>query len=969
MTFTINFERLSVVAITMVLSLVVNASESRKSSVRNDQTLATWKKDAEVRNHPTSGKTRFITIKNKKKLQRQKGQNRADSISESYGAAFGLTNPAKELKLKKQTRHDDSVTTYRYQQQYKGIPVIGAELVAGVDALDQLNFISGETALNLALNVEPELTSEQAQDISLNAVAKWYRIKPEKLLSNTPELSIFKPDMISPNTMPARVVWKLTISAEEINELIFVDAISGSIMFHLNQIHSVLNRSTYSADNTTVFQATLICDETDPTCTAGDTDAQAAHQYAADTYNFYFSTHGRDGIDGAGGEIISSVHVGPDFENAAWTGTKMIYGNGFSLADDVVAHELTHGVTEKESNLFYYYQAGAINESFSDIWGEFVDQTNARGNDNANVKWKLGEDIPGVGVVRNMENPPEFSDPDKITSSNYSTSSSDNGGVHTNSGVNNKAAYLMTDGGTFNGQTVTGIGIEKVAKLYYEVQTKHLTSGSDYLDLYNALIQACTDLVTATTLTTLECTQVQKALTAVEMNQMPEAGFNPKGSECPTNSTKTATTFSDNLESGLSNWIFTHDTGLRNNNWVDWLTVSTGAPFATSGVHSLYGENSSTTSDKYAHINVTIPIPLSSEKIFLYFKHVVDFEAVETASQNAYFDGGVLEYSTNSGTSWNDAANLIVDGKNYTGIIESAYSNPLGGRLGFSAQSNGYVSTRVNLSSFSGQSILLRWRVATDTSVAGSGWILDDISIHTCQGSMNSLPTARAGADQYVNNGDSVTLNADSSSDIDAPIVSYNWEQIGGKVVSLSSATTVSPTFTASGGGGILAFKLTVTDSDELTDTDIINVIVNTKPTAIAGTDFSVEESSRATLNGSLSFDTNGPIISYQWTQTANGTSIVVLDDPASANPSFDAPAPNQTLVFSLTVTDNTGNTSSADTVNVTITPRVTIKAGGGGGCSINSTASFNPFMFIVLLGLAVIHLRSKSRSVKISKI
>src|SRR5258706_1122332 len=107
------------------------------------------------------------------------------------------------------------------------------------------------------------------------------------------------------------------------------------------------------------------------------------------------------------------------FQNAFWNGTQMAYGAGFSAADDVVAHELTHGVTQFTSHLLSYYQSGAINESLSDIWGEFVDQTNGSGTDTAAVKWLLGEDIPGTpGGIRNMANPPAFGDPDKMTSPN-----------------------------------------------------------------------------------------------------------------------------------------------------------------------------------------------------------------------------------------------------------------------------------------------------------------------------------------------------------------------------------------------------------------------------------------------------------------------------------------------------------------------------------------------------------------------
>jgi len=925
----------------------------------NDKQPA-WKDHTQIHKHPVNRKTSFIKFKNKKRLKRIKGKNISDTIAESYGPAFGLNSPAKELKLKKQTRHSDAVTTYRYQQQYNGVPVIGAELVAGMDEQNQMKYISGETTLNLSINTTPSITSEQATGIALSAVSKWYRKSKDSFATGIVELSVFNSNLISPDTKPAVLVWKLEVTAENINEFILVDAMTGAITFHLNQVHEALNRQTYTANNTADYQNQLVCDESDPTCSAGDSDAQKAHEYAEDTYNFYFDNHGRDGIDGSGGAIISSVHVGPDFQNAAWTGTLMIYGDGFPQADDVVAHELTHGVTENESNLFYYYQSGAINESFSDLWGEFVDQSNAGGTDNASVKWLMGEDVPGLGAIRDMENPLAFGDPDKMTSSSYFTGSEDNGGVHINSGVNNKAVYLMTDGGSFNGQTVTGLGITKVAKLYYEVQTKHLTSGSDYLDLYNALIQACSDLVGTGDLASGDCTQVQAALTAVEMNQQPLKGFNPEAEVCPASTTVSSTVFSDDIESGLGNWTRTHDTSLQNIDWIDWLTVAPTAPYATSGTHSLFGQNVDVRSDQFAQISLSLPS--TSDKIFLHFKHALDFEAAETNSLNQYYDGAVLEYSVNNGTSWTDAADLIVDGKNYTGVIQSVFSNPLAGRLAFSAISNGFVSTRLNLSGFANSTILFRWRVATDSSVAASGWIIDDVKVVTCQASVNSLPVANAGSDRYTNSGSLIVLNGSSSSDADGAIT-YSWEQVGGEVVSLSNATTAVPSLTAAGGGGILSFKLTVTDTDGHTDTDIVNVIVNTAPTAFAGSDIEAVEGTSVTLDASSSFDTDGSIINYAWTQISGDP--VTLINSNSAQATFVAPDfPSSLLSFSLVVTDNDGITSVADTVDVTIKSSVvtvnSTSSGGGGSCSINTRAEFNPFMFVLLAGLSILHLWRK---------
>src|SRR4029079_8317552 len=178
----------------------------------------------------------------------------------------------------------------------------------------------------------------------------------------------------------------------------------------------------------------------------------------------------------------------------------------------------THGVTQHESNLFYYYQSGAINESFSDLWGEYYDQTNGLGNDTAAVKWQIGEDISGLGVIRSMNDPSAFGDPDKMSSPNYDEAEDDNGGVHHNSGINSKAVSLMVDGGSFNGKTVTALGWTKTAAIYYEVNTNLLPSGADYSDLYYALQQACANLIGQKGITAANCAEVKDAVDAVEMN-------------------------------------------------------------------------------------------------------------------------------------------------------------------------------------------------------------------------------------------------------------------------------------------------------------------------------------------------------------------------------------------------------------------------------------------------------------------
>ena len=198
----------------------------------------------------------------------------------------------------------------------------------------------------------------------------------------------------------------------------------------------------------------------------------------------------------------------------------MYFGDGYAYADDVVAHELTHVVTDFESNLIYSYQSGAINESLSDMWGEFVDLTNGRGTDTPAVRWLLGEDVPG-GAIRNMASPPQFSNPDRMGSPYYYNGSGDEGGVHINSGVTNKLCYLLTDGDTFNGQTVTGMGIEKTARLFYEMQCHLLGPSSDFYDFYMLMGQATTNLGYSYS----ERLNVRAAGRAVEINPPSEAGI------------------------------------------------------------------------------------------------------------------------------------------------------------------------------------------------------------------------------------------------------------------------------------------------------------------------------------------------------------------------------------------------------------------------------------------------------------
>lgn len=198
--------------------------------------------------------------------------------------------------------------------------------------------------------------------------------------------------------------------------------------------------------------------------------------------------------------------------NAFWNPSTRTMGFGENMAvDDVTAHELTHGVSQQTSGLVYRGQSGAINESMSDIFGEFVDLTNGSADDTTKNRWKLGEGS-ALGIIRDLKTPTAFGQPDSMSSPKWDSARER---VHVNSGVGNKTAFLITDGGKFSGQSVQGIGIKKAAQLYWTAQTL-LPSNADYKLLGFALKAACQqntiNKVVGTT--KADCEQVAKATLA-----------------------------------------------------------------------------------------------------------------------------------------------------------------------------------------------------------------------------------------------------------------------------------------------------------------------------------------------------------------------------------------------------------------------------------------------------------------------
>jgi Zn-dependent metalloprotease len=253
-------------------------------------------------------------------------------------------------------------------------------------------------------------------------------------------------------------------------------------------------RAVYHADFTETLPGRLVRKEGDPP--AEDIAVNEAYEGAGLTYDLFHDVYGRNSIDGHGMHLNSTVHYGRGYDNAFWNGQQMVYGDGdedlppeerlfnrFTASLDVIGHELTHGITQHEANLVYFGQSGALNESFSDIFGSLVKQR-ARSQSVGEADWIIGEGlftphVHGVGI-RSLKAPGTAyddpilgKDPQPAHMRDYVETSEDNGGVHINSGIPNHAFYVTA-------REIGGYAWEKAGQIWYRALTSGLTALADF---------------------------------------------------------------------------------------------------------------------------------------------------------------------------------------------------------------------------------------------------------------------------------------------------------------------------------------------------------------------------------------------------------------------------------------------------------------------------------------------------------
>ena len=680
-----------------------------------------------------------------------------------------------------------------FAQQLDGVPVLGGSVTVSLTSDNRVRSVAGHLS-GASVAVRPVVTTSavSAATDARAAAAAAEDVPVATLVSAVPALTYYDPATVGvPVAAPARMVWDVLVTSRtrsDLRQRVFVDEVGGLVAFQYSDVQAIKARVVCDDQDKVVdYQcpsqgSPVVASEATPPAGAADPDVAAAYANVGGVYDFYRDVLGRDGIDGHGGAMAATVHVCEDatacpMVDSFWDGQGVIFGDGFPEADDVVAHEMTHGVTQYTSGLFYFYQSGAIDESMSDVMGELYDQWNGTGRDSdgtngtIDYRWMIGEDLPAsVGVLRDMRDPttppvgvatPNFTpQPDSMTSPLYrvaidpaSGAPEDNGAVHLDNGVGNKTAELIVDGGTLNGVTVSGFGganagtrmaaIVKAAHLYY-LTDESLPSGASYADLAATLTQACSELTGkpladgrggAVSIDRGDCASVREAAAATRLTTDPKRVSAPVAPTCSAGIAQSFG-FRDNFEN-TSTRLWKTGAG-----WYDPQTRAPGTAdlsYASSGHNELYASDGATARDSSATMLKTYPVPIGKVSYLRFHQaYLLDYQPAGNGAPGLFFDGGRVEYSRNGGA-WTSAAKLFDFGgytdtvTGYTGDKE-VYSF-----RGYGGDSHGYRSARIALSSLAGSTVRFRFRLTSDSFGSSYGWFIDDVDFYACGASPSAV--------------------------------------------------------------------------------------------------------------------------------------------------------------------------------------------------------------------------------------
>ncbi|WP_225096888.1 M4 family metallopeptidase [Streptomyces sp. CoH27] len=502
-------------------------------------------------------------------------QNAASALL-AHAAGLGLTS-AESTSVRDVIVDKDGTQHVRYDRTYRRLPVLGSDFVVHLQKDGSYRGADRATRSTISLaSVTPEISAPKAADLAVNALRavhlgnalKQVKAKPELIvdaLHGTPKLA-WRTNAVGRDSLGNPVARTVLTDARTGRQIDAWDSIetaagdgrslySGTVPLQTTPSGSSYNLTdptrggTYTGDaaNQTDLCIFGICISRAPATVFTDSDnhwgngttsdrASAAvdAQYGTNmTWDFYKNILGRNGIAGDGKGSFNRVHYGNSYNNAFWDDSCfcMTYGDGDGttfgplVALDVAGHEMTHGVTAKTAALTYSGESGGLNEATSDILGTMVEWYANSPSDPGD--YLIGEKIVKSGfgktALRYMDQPSKDGN-----SADYWSSSVGNLDVHYSSGVANHFAYLLAEGSdpktingvsynspTYNGSTVTGIGRDKVAQIWYRALTVYMTSSTNYAGARTATLNAARDLYGAGS---TEYNAVAAAWSAVNVN-------------------------------------------------------------------------------------------------------------------------------------------------------------------------------------------------------------------------------------------------------------------------------------------------------------------------------------------------------------------------------------------------------------------------------------------------------------------
>jgi Zn-dependent metalloprotease len=412
--------------------------------------------------------------------------------------AFRLS--ATDLVVTRVSVDEQGNTHTRYAQTKNGLPVVGGELIIHKDSAGKVYAANSSARDGEVAPAKARISPEAAKAAALDST-----VGSHIAAEGEPRLVYVR----SETDNKLKLAYEVVVSGEgrdlPIRDHVFVSALDGSELNRTTDIHSAMNRAVYSGNNTTSLPGTL--KRSEGGAATGDAHVDDNYTHLGTTYQCYSANFGRDSYNAAGAQLKSTVHHSTNYTNAFWNGSQMVYGDSDGVQSaplgkslDVTVHELTHAVTSSESNLTYSNESGALNEGMSDIFAAYCESWKLGWTVPASV-WMIGDDVwtPGTAgdALRYMANPTQDGSSKDYYPTRY-TGTSDNGGVHWNSGIANLAFKLLSTGGTHpRGVTTTnvvGIGIQQAGAIFYRANRDLFTASTTFAQAKTYTEQAASAL-------------------------------------------------------------------------------------------------------------------------------------------------------------------------------------------------------------------------------------------------------------------------------------------------------------------------------------------------------------------------------------------------------------------------------------------------------------------------------------------